>query len=137
MCNTCNSSVYTRCSNGCGWQNGFGNTYNFQRICRDCCGNIRVAEGCGCHNGDYHNVCAQWLWNLLFGNTYCNCRCNRCGYTAQTTNSNGFGCGYTAQTASTNGFGCGYTAQTANTNVFGCGYTARSTNTGCGCGCNG
>ncbi|MBR2442431.1 MAG: hypothetical protein IKB20_05145, partial [Clostridia bacterium] len=91
-----NSSVYNRCS--------CGTTYGCQRICRDCCGNIRVNNNCGC--GCSHG-CYQWLWDLLFGNT--------CAYVAQTRNT----CGYTAQT--TNGYGCGYTAQTATTGCR-CGY---------------
>ena len=137
MCNTCNSSVYNRCS--------CGTTYGCQRICRDCCGNIRVNNNCGCQNGTNYNGCAQWLWNLLLGNTYC--QRNHCLYAAQTANTNGFGCGYTAQTANTNGYGCGYTAQTTNgygcgytaqtTNGYGCGYTAQTATTGCRCGYNG
>ncbi len=92
MCNTCNTGFgFCRCGcNGHGawntcnntWNNGCGcnaNGWGFQRICRDCCGNIRVNNtntccgcstrntgnnGCGCSNG---NIYGGTLRVIAFG----------------------------------------------------------------------
>lgn len=62
MCNTCNANVTSNCRRSYGCCNGCfcnnGSTFS-QRVCRDCCGNIRVNQWgcgscncCGCNNGN-------------------------------------------------------------------------------------
>lgn len=99
MCNTCNTTNTTNsgCNcgcNNCGCNNGllswlFGNNHSCgcgnwsnsvwgqngcQRICRDCCGNLRITQfsnGCGCNNGcSCNNGCGC--------NSGCGCN-NGCG----------------------------------------------------------
>ena len=62
--------MYNLYNTGCGCRNRFsccgwnGNAWSFQRICRDCQGNIRVinnGNGCGC-NQTWNNGCNQ-TWN--------------------------------------------------------------------------
>ena len=84
-CNSCTNSLWNLfsgnscgCNNGCGC-NSWGN-WGFQRICRDCNGNIRVRNSCGCSgntwNWDGCNSCCNgntWNWN-----NGCNSCCNGC-----------------------------------------------------------
>lgn len=88
MCNTCNTTFNLNrsgcgcnsCCNGCNSCNG-NSWWNsgFQRICRDCNGNIRVSNnGCGCG----------------------------CNGTSTASNGNGCGCGCNGTSTTNNGCGC-------------------------------
>lgn len=96
-------------NNGCGCNsccnNGCGSTWSNQRVCRDCCGNLRVyqclntyssngcASGCGCYN----------QWNTSNG-------CSRCGaqtYATTQTTSNGSDAYYASQYGSGRSGRCG------------------------------
>lgn len=97
MCNTCNSSVFSgsgcgcnSCGNslfnlfggnscGCNSCCNNGSNFGFQRICRDCNGNIRVRNSncCGCNGCSnnwnwWNNGWNGWNW----WNNGCNCDCS-------------------------------------------------------------
>ncbi len=97
MCNYCNSATC-----GCGgsfWSSGY------QRLCRDCCGNIRVANsGCGCQQ---NCGCGDTNGTDSNGNTAA-----RSGFTYLTFCGNGLGTTNAANTASTSSCGCA--SSTAN-----------------------
>ena len=98
MCNTCYTNFSNRnfCSclwllnnlfdNGCGCNNcnGCNGTWGNQRVCRDCCGNLRIMNGC--------------LRNTTFGN---GCGCGGYNRTTNTRNGNGCGCGCANTTSAT------------------------------------
>ena len=120
MCNTCYTGAMQRTGCGaCGEWNWVGNTCGTQRVCRDCCGNLRVQNvpACGCFT------------------PY-----NRCGFgngTAVAQNSgtgNGFNGGFRCITFC----GLNNTTQTTAQTTTGvdCGEAYYARQYGLGCGCN-
>ena len=74
-----NGGCGTTVSNTCGCNNSCGN-WGLQRVCRDCCGNLRVYtpfNSCGCWNG-----CSN---GCLYNRT--NSGCHSCNVCAQTFSS--------------------------------------------------
>ncbi len=153
MYNLYNTGCVNR--NRCGCCGCGGNTWGFQRICRDCQGNIRVINncnnGCGCNQG-WNNGCSQgWNngcsqgWNggcghqggfsaLVFpianggGTGYNGCQ--------RTCGSGYNGCQNTSTRATTCG-GC-VNALTVTNDVYYArlyGLTGRGGTTRCGCNC--
>ena len=132
MYNRCNSNASSRnsscgCGCGCGCNCGCGNALSnlwnsyFQSICRDCCGNIRVNNGCYGYQND--NAC-----------TYAN------------TTANASSCAYANGVATTSATSCNgdyYSRQyglTASNDVssgsFGsCARSCGRSRGGSGCGC--
>ncbi len=119
MCNYCNSFA-----SGCGW-NGLWRT-GYQRLCRDCNGNIRVNTcnggcGCGCQNScGCSNSCCN--------NHCCNNGCDNSTGNNDNTNGNTGGgftcvtvCGNRANAATSTGNtsrGCGYTTNANATDYY-------------------
>ncbi len=148
MYNTCNTGLgFGRCGcgNGCGGCNR--NNGCSQRVCRDCCGNLRIqntATACNCGNNGW----GFWSWlNDLFGcgTSTTNNGCNTCGCGCGTATANsrcsncGCGCGTaTANNGNGNyGYGnrCGCCNRGGNTTTTSDGYYARQYGYGNRCGC--
>ena len=87
MCNTCNSSVFSRSSCGCGCNSCNGNTWN----------NNGCGCNCGCNNGfwDFWNSGRQFICRDCNGNVWVN-RNNNCGCNNHCGCNNGCGCNDTS-----------------------------------------
>lgn len=118
MYNTCYAGTNTRtgCGNCGGW-NWFGNACGTQRVCRDCCGNLRVQNvtGCCCHR------CNQ-------------CQCNGTGNDTGTA-GNGNGTGTNGGFRCITICGANNTTQTTAGVDYGEAYYAQQYGLGGGC-CN-
>ena len=133
MCNTCNSTYTTNtcrcgcntCCNSCLWSLLFGNG---QSVCRDCCGNIRVTNSCGCNTT--WNGCNN-TWNRCGGGCGCtNAASANTANTASTDNGNGFFC-----TTRCQGTAFATTLAASGDNYYAETYNGRGRRS-CGCGCN-
>ena len=145
MYNLCNTGcVYRNRCNSCGCS---GNTWTFQRICRDSQGNIRVINnrnsgcGCGCSQG-WNTGCNQ-TWNTGCNQTWSGGFGAWIVPTTLTTGTGYNGCQRTCGATAYNGYGttrCGgcVNALTVTNDAYYArlyGLTGSCGTTRCGCTC--